>query len=180
MENRYVSISVCGIVVGIMIGAALLHMNDSTAAAALIPVPTRPAAALQNYHRDNRATLRSQTSGDRVAPTVTTTSPADSAMLAATCAAVGDFYKQLTSALDKALPTTDATSPDTGKFDASKAMIRTTMDSVLSRYCIKSSDASAATVTSDITVNNKCNQFSGARKVTCLGFQNRGIKYNGN
>ncbi|MBI1812607.1 hypothetical protein HY285_01875 [Candidatus Peregrinibacteria bacterium] len=179
MENRDVSISVCGIVVGIMIGAALLHLQDAVTASTF-GVPTRPQAALENYRRDNRATLHPAAGSDRVAPVVTTTSQADATTLAAPCAAVGDFYRQLTSTLEAALPTTDATSFDARKFDASKALILATMKSVLTKYCGTASDASVATQTSTVTVENRCNQYSGARKVTCLGFQTRGITYDGN
>lgn len=159
MANRDVSIGICGVVVGVILGAGVLAFSDGTAVQAtvapvayrVIPkggvIPRRQVqGTVQPVDRSRAPTVKDVVVPAEETPVVTEETP---------CTIAGDIVKEVAAANDKVLPVNI-------KNTAIRQTLRETLEGILLKYC-KDQHAAAATSSSSASSveprDNDCHRF---------------------
>lgn len=170
MQNRDISIGVAAVVMGIMIGGVALQVTavDLTAGIPQI-VSIRPKAALRNAMRDAASKAGLHSAAEAPEATVTVTPIKELADAKASCAAVVAMYAEAQKTLATVLSPQEARDDRGCKYEVSRVAIEKTLQNMVAKYC-DSETAKAARngQTETVTVDNDCEDYSGARLKQCL------------
>lgn len=165
-HKREVTIALCGIAVGLMLGAGLLMSDASLVTSSLFafgPARTHviPRADILRGPRASsfQAPVAGSSSSEAVADT-----PA--------CASARDAVTAFLSAIDQALPARPANL-------AARQKLQTAVQAYLSRTCAVAPSAEAASSSSVRSVDNQCERYGRRtdRYATCIGYQRQGRVY---
>ena len=183
MGNREVSVSICGVVVGVILGAgAVSFAQDVSMSASILKQPTdlvlnrgevlrRSTASAQPPDRSKLPTIKDATEPTN---TATVTTPPT------ICGSVKDVVKEIGAAHDRLIAKTQ----DNTELIVNLNMV---LDSVVTKYCsaekaaaAQTSSASSGTV-KKLTIDNKCIKYglNTTRYTQCKIYESLGRSYKG-
>ncbi|MDO8649059.1 MAG: hypothetical protein Q7R81_04740 [Candidatus Peregrinibacteria bacterium] len=190
MANRDVSISICGVVVGVMLGAgSVMYAQETTLGTEGDPVVYRDAPDADQYtarklrDRENQApTLRdvAGTASRVKAPKKGSTTGTESATPMTECDLVSAVVNELADASLAGIPLQEK------NYGEIRTAIKTARDAIIDRHCMESADTDSAPIeASDETTKraapaiNDCDAYApgSVRRAKCEGNSEDGNRY---